>query len=109
MKSAEPFSDFVNNQRGQALVSMLSKARQSNHIAKLTAGADRQRAYQLKYRILSDAITFDPANFVVDLVTPKTGLVGIEGPAGFRFHAPIPLLSPAAREVLAAQIISLFN
>jgi hypothetical protein len=107
--SGSSFSDFMDDQRDQALLSMLTKARQSNHIAKITTGSDRKRAYDLKCRTLSEAITFAPSHFVIDIIEPKEGIIGIEGPSGFRFHVPVASLSSAARQTLASQVTSLFN
>jgi hypothetical protein len=51
------FIQVMEDTRYQALNSYLIKALKSNHLAKVTQGVDRRRAYEIKHHYLSEAIS----------------------------------------------------
>jgi hypothetical protein len=104
MSSQETFTNYLTHTRLQALRAILTRAKQSNHLAKILAGVAQKNAYTVKYRALSEAIALAPEVFSIDSIQ-----VGITGPEGFRFHVPLDTLSPEAREILAAHMAALFT
>jgi hypothetical protein len=93
----------------QVIKDLLTKAWQFSCRAKCFSGDEQRQTYQQKGLALSQAIELFPQGFRVLSLDVGAGKIGLLPPTGPRLHCLLQDLTVSAKQLLASQVLKLFN